>query len=589
MRQAVVGAALFGALFGLVEAGVVVFGGRLWLESPFTLLVGSAALLGVACLPLGLRGRDRLSGFARAAWLVVLVEWVLHGATDPPPFTEPHASTTLPVQIAGILLMVVVVAAARKLPLLRWAAVLALLLPLRGVERFSGGGGSDAAPVVLITLDTTRADRIGCYGHEAARTPVIDGLAAEGTRFDAAFANIAVTGPSHTTLLGGRGTWTHGTLLNGVPVPPEEVLLAERFAEAGYATGAFVSAYVLDGDKGFARGFEVYDDDFSSWHGSSALLPMRLAAAAGRRFAPDAVLERRGDATTDLAVDWVEDQDGAFFLWVHLFDPHGPYEPPEGWLLYEGDPRSPSHSSMEAVDLDEVAPYLRASLAGVTDLDYVLAAYDGEIAFADAQIGRLVEVLPPEAIVVVVGDHGESFGEHGVWFDHGDDVYDHNLRVPLIVRAEGLKPGVREDLVELNDVPVTLLGLAGLEVAGETDGHDLREHGRSLARSLCYDREANLAARAADPGQRPTFRMAGLRSESSLFVRREAEGFADAFYLAPAGEGFRYTSEEDVSAEVDTAPLAELARPLLEGDAARSSVELSPEERARLEALGYLE
>lgn len=589
MRQALIGAALFGAAYGLVEAGVVVFGGRLWLTSPLLLLVGAAVLGGVLTAPLGFRARDRMGGWTRASLVVLAFEWFLHGATDPAPFTEPHWSTTLPVQLGGWFCLGLLLALFHKLPRARWATLAALLVPLSGVDTGPSGAGGEGPSILLVTLDTTRADRIGCYGHAEARTPVIDGLAAEGTRFDAAFANIAVTGPSHATILGGRGTWSHETLLNGVPLPEDEQLLAEVLSEQGYDTAAFVSAYVLEGDKGFARGFGTYDDDFAGWHGSSDLLPLRLLAAARRRFAPDTVLERRGDRTVDLAVDWLDQREDPYLLWVHLFDPHGPYEPPEGWLVYEGDPRSSEHSSMDLVDRDEVAPYLRESLSGITELGYVLAAYDGEIAFADHQLGRLLEAVGEDTIVAVVGDHGESFGENGVWFDHGDDVYDHNLRVPLVIRAEGLETGVREDLVELNDLGPTLLDLAGVSSPEGLDGHSLVTEGRSLARSLCYDREANLAARADDPTQRPTFRMAGLRSDSSLFVRREAPGFDDALYLAPEGPGFTAVGAFDFSADVDTAPLVELIRPLLEGNAGRSAVELSEAERMRLEALGYLE
>lgn len=589
MRQALIGAALFGAAFGLVEGLVVVFGGRLWLPGPATLILGAGLLTGLLAAPLGFKARDALGGAARVGLVLTGMEWLLHGATDPAPFTEPHWSTTLPVQLVGWAVFLGVFVLFLRKPKTRWVALAALLLPLRGVSSTPGSAGDGGASVLLVTLDTTRADHIGCYGYDNARTPALDGLAAEGTRFDAAFANIAVTGPSHTTLLGGRGTWTHETLLNGVPIPEDEVLLSEILSAEGYDTAAFVSAYVLDGDKGFARGFQVYDDDFGDWHGSSDLLALRVYAAVRRRLAPDEVLERRGDATVDLAVDWLQAREQPYFAWVHLFDAHGPYTPPEGWLEYAGDPRDPGHTSMDDVDLDEVAPYLRESLSGVTDLDYVLANYDAEIAFADAQLARLLEAVDEDTIVVVVGDHGESFGEHGVWFDHGDDVYDHNLRVPLVIRAEGLPSGVREDLVELDDVPVTVLDLLGRAPPAQVDGHSLVDEGRSLVRSLCYDREANLAARAADPTQRPTLRMAGLRSDSSLFVRREAEDFADALYLAPEGEGFRAVDEVDVSAEVDTAPLVDLVRELLEGDASRSAVEMSEAERLRLEALGYLE
>ena len=148
----------------------------------------------------------------------------------------------------------------------------------------------------------------------------------------------------------GLGPWSHGVLLNGIPAPEDRVTMAERLTQEGYRTGAFVSAYVLNHTIGLSRGFSTYDDDFSALKGAEALLGARLLAAVSRNLNPDDVLERQGGATIDDAIAWLKEGDESrpYLLWVHLFDPHGPYAPPAPYdtAYYEGDPRSPTHTSM---------------------------------------------------------------------------------------------------------------------------------------------------------------------------------------------------------------------------------------------------
>jgi arylsulfatase A-like enzyme len=481
-------------------------------------------------------------------------------------------------------------------PALRWQTA-----PIRPAP------SAGAQSVVIVTLDTTRADHLGVYGARTA-TPNLARLAAEGVLYEAALAPIPVTGPSHTSLMTGLGPWTHGVLLNGIPAPIDRVTLAERLAAQGYRTGAFVSAYVLNHTIGLSRGFTTYDDDFSSLKGAEALLGARLLAAVSRNLNPDEVLERQGGATIDDAVAWLGagDTSRPYLLWVHLFDPHGPYAPPAPYdtAYYEGDPRSPAHTSM--AEATGVAAYLQDSLRGVTDAAWVVAQYDGEISYADAQLGRLLDAIDARAdagrtVVVVAGDHGESLGEHGVWFNHGDDLYDPSLHVPLVMRGAGLPAGTRvPEVVELIDVAPTIYALLGLDGPEGMDGRVLPPTGASAAqsaRAIAFDREANLAARKAGQLSKPTHRMVGLRSPSALFVLREAEGFDDELYLGEPGPPLSplpevssldaMLAEPSGLATVET--LRARAEALLGGDVARSSVELSPEEKARLEALGYLD
>lgn len=477
------------------------------------------------------------------------------------------------------------------------------LLPLGDVPE-------DAPNVLLITMDTSRADHFSAYGQDLAKTPHFDRMASEGALVETATAQIPVTGPSHTTLLSGQPPWQHGALLNGVAVNSSLAMMAESLRAQGWRTGAFVSAYVLDGDLGFSRGFEVYDDDFSWLQGWSDTLPGRFLSAATRRFSPDHVLERRGGRTVDQALAWLEPtvkDPRPFFGWVHLFDPHGPYEPPPPWdtAYYEGDPRDPAHTSMQQVG--EVAGYLKPSLEGITDLDWVLAQYAGEISYTDAQLGRLLDALDSlgvaqRTLVIVVGDHGESLTEHGVWFNHGDDLFAPSTQVPMALRFPGWIPEgqVVRGPVEVTDVALTIYDLLGVdppssaqrEGAGFSLGDALLHGtftGRAEARSLTFDRPVNLAERQAGRIDRPVYRMVALRSPHQyLYVHRDAPNVENAFFdLADQGEAVA------LPVPVALESISRSAQGLLDAmqaeDLERSSADPDAEMEARLRALGYIE
>lgn len=282
--------------------------------------------------------------------------------------------------------------------------------------------------VLLVTLDTTRADRLGAYGYTAARTPALDRLAAEGVLFERAVSAAPTTLPAHASLMTGRNPMAHGVRNNGVPLDNGVPTLAGAFREAGYRTAAFVSAFVLDQRFGLARGFDLYDDD--------------LDPPAGR--ATDE-LERRGDRTVAAAAAWLTSAGpgqgsitpaggpgtAPFFLWVHLYDPHDPYEAPGS-----------------------------AGNAGLA------TSYDDEIAFADTAVGTLLGALERQrlsnnTIVAVIGDHGESLGEHGE-ATHGMFVYESAMRVPALLKWPARVPaGTRvTSLVRAIDLAPTLLDLA---------------------------------------------------------------------------------------------------------------------------------
>ncbi|MES2639775.1 MAG: sulfatase [Myxococcota bacterium] len=630
---AILGAAAgAGALFGGAEAARVVVGERLLLGDIEVVALlglgalGGAALSGLGALPLAALqvwvlpprplGRARWLGFVWGFLVPIVGAAGVSWFTDPPPFTEPYpfqgniAVFAALILVVGVLFGVVyqgargaraVSGAALSLAVGVAAWVYAAVDPPPAPSKALPAG---APNVLLVTLDTTRADRVGAYGNDTVQTRAFDALAAEGALFTAASAVAPVTGPSHASMLTGRGPWDHGVLLNGVPLP-EAPLLAELLHDRGYATGAFVSAYVLDGELGFARGFEVYDDDFGWLPGVSALLPARLLAMARRHADPDEVLERRGADTVDQALAWMgqrgaPDGGGAWFLWVHLFDPHGPYAPPPPYdtLYYQGDARDPANTSMAPVQ--NVAPYLKKSLAGVTDLKYVLAQYDGEVSYADAQLARLLAAVDEQnTLVAVMGDHGESFGEHGVWFNHGDDVYESSVHVPFVLRWPGRVPVTRvSSPVEGTDLTPTILDLVGIPAVAGMTGQSVVPTmaggaGRAMAHAMCFDRVANLAARQAGTITGPKYRMASLRGPASRFVAREVDGTASYFDLAADPLGVA-----DVRGTVATSPeggellslLQDRANALFTGsDTSRSAVDLAEEERLRLEALGYME
>jgi len=285
--------------------------------------------------------------------------------------------------------------------------------------------------VILVTVDTLRADRLGCYGFRAIRTPTIDGLAAEGVRFGRCIAQTPLTLPSHTTIMTGTLPLFHGVRDNGGFVVPQGLTtLAECFQGAGYATSAFVAAYVLDGKWGLDQGFETYFDKFDL----SRFEKISLGS-----------VQRPANEVLDEALAWLEKaEDKPFFSWIHLYDPHTPYEPPPPY-----DGQYPNH------------PYL------------------GEIAFTDAQLGRLTSFLETsglkdKTILVFVSDHGESLGAHEEG-THGFFVYQEAIHVPLIVATpfSRLKGVVSNRLVSLADIMPTVLEMTGLDVPSEVQGTSL--------------------------------------------------------------------------------------------------------------------
>jgi arylsulfatase A-like enzyme/Tfp pilus assembly protein PilF len=404
--------------------------------------------------------------------------------------------------------------------------------------------------VLLVTIDTLRADHVGAYGADQAETPTLDGLAARGTRFETAISSSPLTLPAHAALLTGRHPPRLGVRHNGVyHLANEATTLAERFRAAGYATGAFVSAFVLSERYGLSQGFDVYDDETG------------LEPAAPRGY-----LERDASAVTRSARAWLDERSEPFFAWVHYYDPHASYRPP--------------------------APF---------DERFGERPYDGEIAYVDSQLSVLLDVVAESTaentLVVVTADHGESLGEHQE-ADHGFGLYDTVLRVPLVVRGPGVPAGrVVDDLVRSIDLTPTLLDLAGLAPIAEADGASLVPLLASgpLAKSSAAEQRlayAETLAPEIEFGWSPLF---AVRSQRFHYVRAPRPELYDL--EADPGQRVNLLEADPVSADRDETPARETAllaerldghiAAVLEAEHESEPEALDPGSLERLRALGY--
>jgi arylsulfatase A-like enzyme len=296
--------------------------------------------------------------------------------------------------------------------------------------------------LLLLSIDTLRADRLGCYGHALAHTPNIDELAASGTLFEAVISSAPVTLPAMATLLTGLDPPAHGARYNGFyRVRSAPVTLAERLANRGYRTAAIVGNFALDSSFGLAQGFAFFDDAMTQHMAPPAARPrVPPGASWWRRFRGTRPAQRLASEISDAGLAWLDRNGGApFFLWLHYMDPHTPYRPPPEY-------REPGRHP-----------------------------YDGEVAYVDAEIGRLLagyRARWPDArtLVVLVADHGESLGEHGL-HGHVFGLYEQTVRIPLILNLPGRVPAGRRvtEPLRARDVPAEILRALGVPGPGSLE------------------------------------------------------------------------------------------------------------------------
>jgi choline-sulfatase len=436
--------------------------------------------------------------------------------------------------------------------------------------------------VILITIDTLRADRLGCYGG-TVKTPNIDRLAREGLVFDNAACPMPQTRPSHFSIMTSLYPRQHGVVNNRIALPQKLVTLPELFRAAGYRTGGFVAVKLLDRDSGAAQGLETF-----------------VAPTESPQWTADHVVPR--------AVEWVDAPDGRkkpFFLWLHLFDPHMPYAPPP---RYRPPPDGPVAAELPIVSweaLSRVAVARKGALPQAA-LERALDLYAGEIAFTDHWIGVLLKALDAHGltdrtVIAFTADHGECFG-HGIFFEHTTCLYDGAVRVPLVLRYPGRVPaGERRDVqVENLDIAPTLLALAGVKVPPPFQGRSLLRAGGD---GVAFLEHPLLQGGAAD---RRSHRSETLGSVAGQPLRPTLADDAPLGLRTPRWKYLRTGEQEELyDLDADPAETRNLAgqkppalrllegrlqawldtHPLKIGDQSRISDEL----RETLRALGYLQ
>jgi arylsulfatase A-like enzyme/tetratricopeptide (TPR) repeat protein len=394
--------------------------------------------------------------------------------------------------------------------------------------------------LLVITLDTTRADRLGCYGFRDVATPSLDRLASEGVLFEQATTTAPLTLPAHSSIFTGRFPPEHGVRDNGgFFLAPEQTTLAEVLAGRGFKTGGFIAAYVLDHKWGIAQGFQTYFDDFD------------MSKSRGLSIGE---IQRPGNEVVDKALPWLDGvKDGRFFAWLHFYDPHTPYTPPEPYLSkYKGHP------------------------------------YNGEIAFMDSQIARVVGFLEShglldKTIVAVLGDHGESLGEHGE-DAHGFFIYESTARVPMLIRAPFALTRARRVAAPVRTVDLmpTLLELLNVPPPPMA--------GRSLV-PLMTGAQSDLGLEAYAEAMYPLHHygwsdLRALRSGRFKVIDAPRPELYDI--QTDPGERTNIFAQRRTLGDQMIARLREMEKTFDRAPAVTPPSDVDPEVRARLAALGYV-
>jgi arylsulfatase A-like enzyme len=463
--------------------------------------------------------------------------------------------------------------------------VLAVALPLAGLASCAGGGSEAVRParhVVLISLDTTRADQLGLYGNPTVKTPHLDRLAAESVVLDDFMTVVPTTLAAHVSLFTGNYPHTHGTPRNGFLVNERNVMLPEILGEHDFVTAGFAGSFALEGRFDFAQGFEHYDEAFE-----------RFAGEGGRLQN-----ERSAESVTQAVIDYLDrgEVPEHLFLFVHYFDPHAPYEaPPPYDTMYDPSGREalPDWKTVRHEGL--VKPGSKDELA-----DRLARQYAAEISYMDHHLGRLLDELRErgildEALLVVTSDHGENFWEHGAVFDHGWSTYQTTMRGVGIIRLPGAAlAGTRVGGVAANiDILPTMLDHLGIPLPDGIDGEAI-----DLERAEPLDRVR--FGQAAKPWQEVE---TDPRWTNMLKTRCVRSGKYKLVQVPYAGREELYDLESDPAEQVEllatSDPEAEAAarrlREQLEAWAASARPlpsRFDPSQREetieRLRALGYL-
>lgn len=447
--------------------------------------------------------------------------------------------------------------------------------------------------ILLITIDTLRSDRLGCYGDLVTRTPALDALARRGTLFPDAFSPIPITLPSHASIMTALYPRSHLVLSHAYTLAPERATLAEILKEKGYATAAFISSHVLSKEYGLDQGFDVY---WERWRADPQLI--------------EDLRESRHELTGKAVRLWLKQRPpGHFFAWAHFFQPHKPYAPPAPLdRMYDRD-----YSGSVVADVPTLLRIWeeRIDLAP-EDLRHIVALYSGEVTLADTEVGRIIDLLENEGIlkdtiVIVTADHGEVLYEHDHYFGHDIMLYDPAIRVPLVVYGDGIFPegAVVPASARLIDIAPTILDVLGLPVGllGETDGRSLMSAvegtrsgatppGGRGARSRSRDAAAagdTLFAEVFPP--KPNWKVEprhALRLDGWKLIHEDGRDSLELYDLAsdPAEEVNRAPSDPETLARLRST--WDAWRVSKEAAFQMSYPDIDPETEATLRALGYI-
>jgi choline-sulfatase len=404
--------------------------------------------------------------------------------------------------------------------------------------------GIPKSNVILITIDTLRPDHLGCYGYKAIQTPHIDKLASESARFTTVVSQVPQTLPSHCTILTSTYPMFHGIRDNvGYKLDDSKTTLAEVLKRQGFQTGAFVGSFVLDSRFGLSQGFDTYDDHFNPEKNPDGFLKLEE-------------LERRAEEVVDHAVQWLEKTNSSspFFAWIHLYDPHDPYDPP---------------------------PPFKAR--------YRSKPYDGEIAYTDEQVGKLMAFLNrkglyDKTLIVLTGDHGESFGEHRE-FKHGYFLYDTTLLVPLLIKPVRQLFGkqIIEEQVRLVDIAPTILQILELPKVPDFQGTGLLGLMAGKQKQL----ELEAYSETYYPAQFGASSLRSLRRLNTKFIEAPRPELYD-LNQDPSELKNVYTENQALANQLKNR-LGEMSNMLADkGSEKNSQMAPSSEELEKLGALGYV-
>jgi arylsulfatase A-like enzyme len=522
----------------------------------------------------------------------------------------------------ALLAPVVLVPAARLWFLLRkdtrrWRQLLVYALPLLGLGMMlmartpSTGESAPATPnLVIITIDTLRADYLGSYGNTTINTPAIDGLAGQGVLFENVIAPMPLTNPSHTSIMTGLYPASHGVLSNKpIPMASHVLSLPEILSRFGYKTAAFVSGYPLGKEIAALRDdFEVYEDDLSlhpkipaAVHKSTLTRNIKtlLRGELGTsRLASG--FSRKAEQTMNAVADWLDlNSQSRFLLWVHLYDPHEIYNPPAPYdRMYDPDYVGPVTGRWEALSLEE----RELLLANPDDVEHMKALYAGEVSYVDEQVGWLLAQLErhgltDQTLVVFTADHGECLTEHNIYFGHSACLADAALKVPMIVRfPDGRGSDTRiTGLMELTDIFPTLLeylempvpdGLDGRSVMGSLGGDEPHDTDERVAISAIFEGEVAGGKRAIAVRTQDYKYIWNSAFWADMILIPESEEFYD-LASDPQETQNLYSHSDETAASYRK--IADKYRD--EWSALRSAkkVEISEQEMEALRALGYIE